>query len=152
MLLGGKWRTASRIVQSMTNQIALCQLCALPAETLRKRHGVYTCHSCMTLLWFAEVLPSRPSRRRREARDTAGEPVVPVVVKVYRRVTRPRVMAAVVVFVVAALILATLAVSGGADGGVPPAKLEKDKWELLSTEVTVPIPMIADLWRPVSSR
>ena len=137
MLLGGKWRTASRIVQSMTNQIAPCHLCALPAKILRKRHGVNTCHSCMTLLWFAEVLPSRPSRRRRMARDTAGEPVVPVVVKVYRRVTRPRVMAAVVVFVVAALILATLAVSGGADGGVPPAKLEKDKWELLSTEVTV---------------
>jgi hypothetical protein len=139
VLLGGKGRTASRIVQSMTNQIALCQLCALPAETLRKRHGVYTCHSCMTLLWFAEVLPSRPSRRRRMARDTAGEPVVPVVVKVYRKVTRPRVMAAVVVFVVAALILATLAVSGGTDGGVPPApaKPQKDKWELLSTEVTV---------------
>jgi hypothetical protein len=105
-------------------------------------------------LWFAEVLPSRPSRRRREARDTAGEPVVPVGVKVYRKVTRPRVIAAVVVFVVAALILAMLAVSGGADGVVPPApaKPEKDKWELLSTEVTVPIPMIADLWRPVSSR
>jgi hypothetical protein len=63
-------------------------------------------------------------------------------------------MAAVVVFVVAALILATLAVSGGADGGVPPvlAKPEKDKWELLRTEVSGPIPMIADLWRPVSSR
>ncbi len=88
------------------------------------------------------------------ARDTAGEPVVPVVVKVYRKVTRPRVMAAVVVFVVAALILATLAVSGGADGRSTASASEAGEGQMgvAKHRGNSPIPMIADLWQPVSSR
>lgn len=61
--------------------------------------------------------------------------------------TRPRVMAAAVVLVLATLVLAALALSGRDVGEFPdePAK-EREDLELLSTD-SRPVPMVVELRR-----
>jgi hypothetical protein len=65
-----------------------------------------------------------------------------VVAEDVRRVTRPRIKAAVAVFIVAALVRAALGV-GGRGGGDRPVKAP-EQFELLSTEATAPVPMVAN--------
>jgi hypothetical protein len=52
----GKRYPASRIGENMMSQPEQCELCSATAVPLHERCGANVCRSCLTLLWFAEVL------------------------------------------------------------------------------------------------
>jgi hypothetical protein len=52
----GIWQPRSRIGENVMSQPEQCELCSAKAVPLHERCGANVCRSCLTLLWFDEVL------------------------------------------------------------------------------------------------
>lgn len=52
----GIWQPRSRIGENVMSQPEQCELCSARAVPLHERCGANVCRSCLTLLWFDEVL------------------------------------------------------------------------------------------------